>query len=254
MVMEPPTAKRQLFEFTSSTGTTMPMQNWPPTSLRVFIILLALRLVSAIGTKYTIRAMNGYYCASDYINNYTAIEHQRCVAHCITNRHCWVLTYSSRGKYCLLGTQPCAKAVTDDDFRMMTFRGGENIHCIQWVWSDGSSYPNRTVEQFHSLHQALARIPIEGEIFIGRSVPGQSKIFITRNGAGEIHSDYYPLVVSDYCSVAWVPYMAGNPLPRGAVEGGYLNLLVPRTAWESGTGHVRKGKHTSMAITPLWVG
>ena len=222
--MQLPTTKRELLEFTS-TGTSMPMRNWPLTSLRVFMILLALQLVSAIGTKYTHRAMNGYYCASAYMTNYTAIEHQRCVAHCITNPHCWVIAYSSRVKYCLLGTQPCTKAVPDNDFWMMTFREHENIHCIQWVWSDGSSYPNRTVEQLNPFQQALARIPIEGEIYIGLSQPGEGKIRISRNGVVVRYTDYYLLVVSESCSVAWVPYTAGNQLPRGAVEGGYLNSL-----------------------------
>ena len=203
----------------------MSTQNLLPLSIWKIIYSFALQTIPVMGTKYTHRALNGYHCTSDYISNYTAIEHQRCVAHCITNPYCWVLGYNSWGKYCLLGTQPCVKAVSDNDFRMMTFRKHEHISCIQWVWSDRSSYPTRTVEQIHPLYQALARKPIQGEIYIGRSNPGLGKIFLSRNGAAVNYRGYYLLVVSDSCSVAWVPYTAGNPLPRGAVEGGFLNSL-----------------------------
>ena len=191
----------------------------------IFKVSFALQLVPTIGVQYTHRPTNGYYCASAYTTNYTEIGHQPCVAHCITNPHCWVLAYNSREKYCLLGTQPCAKAVADDVFRMMTFRKHEYVSCIQWVWSDGSSHQNRTAEQVHPYYQAVARRPIDGEIYIGRSNPGLGKIFLARNGVALNYRDYYLLVVSDSRSVAWVPYTAGNPLPRGAVEGGYLNSL-----------------------------
>ena len=247
------------------------MRIWTSASMWIFTVSFALQIVPAGGIKYTHRPMNGYYCSSAYMTNYTAIGHQSCVAHCITNPHCWVLAYNSRAKYCLLGTLPCAEAVAGDDFRMMTFRKHENISCIQWVWSDGTSYPSRTVKQVHPLYQALARKPIQGEIYIGRSNPGPcitnvfatrrknlsqwhrsfqrkllshwlkflrhvaktlviqgpglGKIFLARNGAAANYRDYYLLVVSESCSVAWVPYTAGMPLPRGTVEGGYLELF-----------------------------
>ena len=152
------------------------MRIWTSASMWIFTVSFALQIVPAGGVKYTHRPMNGYYYASAYMTNYTAIGHQSCVAHCITNPHCWVLAYNSRAKYCLLGTLPCAEAVAGDDFRMMTFRKHENISCIQWVWSDGTSYPSSTVEQIHPLYQALARKPIQGEIYIGRSNPGSAFI------------------------------------------------------------------------------
>ena len=218
------TTEHNSLEFTFI-ETTMSMRIWTSASMWIFTVSFALQIVPAGGVKYTHRPMNGYYCASAYMTNYTAIGHQSCVAHCITNPHCWVLAYNSRAKYCLLGTLPCAEAVAGDDFRMMTFRKHENISCIQWVWSDGTSYPSRTVEQVHPLYQALARKPIQGEIYIGRSNPGLGKIFLARNGAAANYRDYYLLVVSESCSVAWVPYTAGMPLPRGTVEGGYLELF-----------------------------
>ena len=218
------TKKHCLSGFTS-TGAAMSMQNGPSILMLTLTVSFLLHGTPAIGAKYTHRAANGYYCASDYISNYTAIEHQRCVAHCITNPYCWVLAYNSRGKYCLLGTHPCVTAEVDNDFRMMAFRKHEYLCCIQWVWSDGSSYPNRTVEQVRPKYQAVARRPIDGEIYIGRSNPGSGNIYVARNDKATNYPDYYLLVVSEACSVAWVPYTAGNALPRGAVEAGYLNSL-----------------------------
>ena len=203
----------------------MIIRNLPSLSTRILVVSFALQISPVIGTKYTHRAMNGYYCASIYIHNYTSIEHQPCVAHCITDPDCWVLAYNARGKYCLLGTQPCANAVADNDFRMMTFRKHENVQCIQWVWSDGSSYPARTVERLRPRYEALARRPMGQEIYIGRGSVEKVKIYLARNGKAVNYPDFYLLVVSDFCSVAWVSYTVGNPLPRGAVEGGYLSSL-----------------------------
>ena len=219
-----PTMKHSSKEYIS-VGSAKCKGNLQSLPLSIFVISFALQTTSAIITKYTHQAMNGYYCVTPYISNYTAIEHQRCVDHCTTDPNCWILAYNSKGKYCLLATQLCVKAMVGDDFRMMTFRKHENILCIQWVWSDGIPYPPRILEQVRPVYQALARKPVEGEIYIGRSQPGARQMHIARNGVVVSYTEYYLLVVSESCSVAWVPYTAGNQLPRGAVEGGYLNSL-----------------------------
>ena len=201
------------------------MRNLPSVLMWILVVSFALQISPAIGLKYTHLPMNGYYCVNGYKSNYSAIEHQQCAAHCITDQDCWLLVYNWREKYCILGTQPCANAVADFDFRMMTFRKYETLYWIQWVWSDGSSYPVRTVEQVYPQHEALARRLIEGEVYIGRGNHRYGKIYLARHGAAASYLGYYLLVVSDSCSVAWVPYSAGNPLPRGAVKGGYLDSL-----------------------------
>ena len=112
----------------------------------IFAMLITQETHSMI-SKYTHRAINGYYCASGYIMNHTETDHQQCVAHCITSPSCPVLSYNLRGKYCLLGAEPCVVTAASRDFCVMTFRTLDDVSdvskipCINWRWFDGTEYP-----------------------------------------------------------------------------------------------------------------
>ena len=170
-----------------------------------FAMLMNRESLSLI-TKYTHQAINGYYCDNAYIGNHTAIGHQRCVAHCITSPSGWVLSYNARGRYCLLGSEPCLASVVNDDFRLMAFRKQEQlpftVSCISWQFCNMFiDCPSRIVES------------------------GFMAIFDHFLPVIHLSLDCYLLVVAETCIVAWLPFVAGDSLPEGAVEGGYLTTI-----------------------------
>ena len=197
----------------------------------IFAMLITQETHSII-TKYTHRAINGYYCANGCIMNHTETEHQRCVAHCITSPSCWVLSYNVRGKYCLLGAEPCVVSAANSDFRVMIFRTLADVSdvskspCISWRWYDGTEYPSRTVEEFTPWHSAMARKQRGSEIHIATCSPSSGWIWLPSGGNMlTLYRDCDLLVVSESCSVAWMPHVASDPLPKGSVEGGYLGTV-----------------------------
>ena len=153
----------------------------------IFAMLITQETHSMI-SKYTHRAINGYYCASGYIMNHTETEHQRCVAHSITSPSCWVLSYNLRGKYCLLGAEPCVVTAASSDFRVMIFRTLADVSdvskspCISWRWYDGTEYPSRTVEEFTPWHSAMARKQRGSEIHIATCSPSSGWIWLPSGG------------------------------------------------------------------------
>ena len=192
-----------------------------------FAVLMSRESLSVI-IKYTHRVMNGYYCDNEYIKNHTAIGHQRCVAHCITSPFCWVLSYSEKGRYCLLGAEPCVASVANDDFRLMTFRKQEYFpftsSCIHWQYCLGTCQPARVIAKQSLPHRkAMARMAYDSDTFIGGCNPTTGSIIVSTIWY-RFHTYHCHLLdVAESCSVAWVAYKAGDPLPKGAVVGGFMS-------------------------------
>ena len=69
------------------------------------------------------------------------------------------------------------------------------------------------------------RLKYKDEILPGRFIQGTSKVKTVSlvNGPVKVKEDPTSavefLVVSDVCSVAWVPYNAGDQMPSNAVKG-----------------------------------
>ena len=188
--------------------------------------------------KYTKGPFNGYHCANEYFANHTNIKQHDCIRRCIINPQCWVLSYNVSQQFCQLGDVPCAEANPHADTFLMVFGSVHPDHetdvPITWVhYGDNvANIPSRRVDsaRYYNPPCTVARYQdSDGNLHLGYAdypeKPGDAWFPpVWSQGAATVTQwpNYEIMSVSPFCTLAWVPYKAGDALPCGAVEGGYM--------------------------------
>ena len=212
------------------------------------MIVLGVLGVSVFGKreclrKYASGVFDGYHCAGEYFANHTNIKQHDCIRRCITNSQCWVLSFNVSQQFCQLGNVACALADQHADTLLMVFHSvspdQETDAPVTWVHYGGNvaNVPSRRVDssRHYSTSCTVARYQDgQGNHHLGyadfayQNEPekiGDAWIPpVWTEGAETVSQwpNYEIMSVSPFCTLAWVPYKAGDVLPRGAVEGGYM--------------------------------
>ena len=190
-----------------------------------FIFVLYEKLIesSARGNqRYTNRPLDGYYCNSHQYFVDDNIREDICKWRCLQSRGCGAMSYNPMSGTCMLATQPCAMAETHSEYRLMVFSRQEHKECAVWVRDQAHIVPARIVTTGSGGY--VARIAIGGNTLVGNgNLPGQNwNTYIAHEG----QQIYYPnqdfLTVHPNCTMAWIPYTAGDILPRKALVTGML--------------------------------
>ena len=191
-----------------------------------FVLISAIRNVAiAYITMYTNRPLNGFYCPGGSINNISGIEQQQCTHRCLIRHACKVMNYNPNDRVCVLGEHTCHVADSHPDYMLMVFRPQFSVECAIWK-PKSNPLPSRTVDTHIGMHEALSRKQIGTDVLIGHATPSGPSYTVV-NGKAEGYWGSYVLTVSSSCTLAWVPYTAGFPLPEKALVCGHLTSSGP---------------------------
>ena len=193
-------------------------------------------------TMYTNRPVNGYYCPGGSLGNISGIEQQQCTHQCLIRQTCRVMNYNPDDRVCALGEHACHVADSHPDYMLMVFRPKFDVECAIWK-QKRHPLPSRTVDTRIGRHEALCRKQIGTDVLIGHGTPSY-KAFIVVNGKEVGHWGSYVLTVSLSCTLAWVPYTAGSPLPEKALVCGHLISAGPvycARMWRADAGRMLYG-------------
>ena len=156
---------------------------------------------------------------------------QMCITNCIRRHNCQLINYNTYESRCVLSLEACAKLISDERYniifvgRLLTAE-----QCLRWVpitehtvsrmvSSDHCEY-SRT---FPGKECYVGRIKSPPYIIPGKFIPRRGNIvYSVLNGSTYMDGTKEILEVSPPCLVTWVPYSAGNVLPKQAVVGVYL--------------------------------
>ena len=189
--------------------------------------------------KYTNVPLDGYYCEG-IMNIFSGLATEAiCKQTCFRSPTCGMVAYNTVNGSCLLTSQPCAVARKHAQYRLMIFRQEKNVECTVWVRDQAGIIPDRVVTP-DSLNY-VARIAVGGDILVGSgNLPGNNWNTHIAHGGRQI---YYPnqdlLTVYPNCTMAWVPYTAGDALPRKAIVTGMLangRRLYSILSWKANIG------------------
>ena len=125
---------------------------------------------------------------------------------------------------CILGSQPCAVAETHSQLMTMVFRQEEDLECLVPKAISEVDSGSRFIKQ--TATASLARLDRDGNGYIGQSnTPNKNNFgyFGFKNENFQHTTDHVILTVSPWCSVAWLPYTVGEPIPLRVVIGGWWN-------------------------------
>ena len=192
-----------------------------------FILINTINTIWSVAhmKMYTNRPLNGFHCPDGSLNNISDIDQQQCAHHCLIHQACRVMNYNPKDRVCLLGETTCNAADSHPNYMLMVFRHKFDVECAIWK-PKSDPLPSRTVDTRIGKHEALCSMKIGTDILIGHSTPSYKCYFVV-NGNVEGHLNSYVLTVSQSCTLAWVPYIAGSPLPEKALVCGHLTLSGP---------------------------
>ena len=172
--------------------------------------------------RHTSRPLNGFRCSGLNYTSPRSMNQASCVHACMTSPSCSTMSFSAVTGTCLWSEQPCVKAEKHDDFMLMIFREQGHVDCVVWVRDQSGVVPVRMITGPDDAQ--IGRVSAEGELLVGQAYrPGQDwYTYIAEDGNWMIFSNEDLLTVHSNCTMAWVPYKAGDSLPREAVVTGML--------------------------------
>ena len=156
------------------------------------------------------------------------------------------MSYNRMTSTCLLNKQPCVKAQKHDDFMLMIFRHQEHVDCVVWVRDEYGVVPDRMLTGPNNAQ--VGRIWVGNDLLVGQAYkPGESwNTYIAYNGNQIYFRNKELLTVHPNCSMAWVPYRAGDALPMNAIVTGMLangRHLYSSLSWYAALGYWRIGSY-----------
>ena len=168
----------------------------------------------------------GKYCPTDGIVTLD-LPWPQCKLICLHKSDCTAVNYNFSNHYCTHFTETCPRAVHHPDMAFALFTARRSQQCIEWI-------PNPN-ERNHPVGKRLltednqrfaARIQKDGNDYIGYIFWSIHHCYAA-TAEGTIQSKYsgdHPcqyLQVRDGCTVHYLKYALGTPLPPNALIGGY---------------------------------
>ena len=167
---------------------------------------------------------------------------------CITRTECSIINYNIQQKVCILGKAPCIVLEADEAFQLNYIGIVDRTECFRWVPS--SSFDNvETVSSPNCHHREpncyVGRLVSSFNVLPGKYLRDALKVWTVFEGANvnsvDSDSNKEILDVRAGCQVTWMPFRAGDAVPKGAMKGGFLasngaTLYVIRGSAETYTG------------------
>ena len=178
-------------------------------------------LLNACDTRHTNTPLQGLRCVSSVTADMRQIAHSQCVWRCLRIKTCYYINHNSdTGEY-ELGLGQCESLQSAAGFVVSVF-GPPRHGCIRW---GSSQEPGSVTVRVGSVD--VARIVSGDTVLIGNFDFLSRQFWFNVKGVSfgpiyEADQDIELLIKDATCSLPWMPYIAGEPLPFGAVAGGHL--------------------------------
>ena len=151
------------------------------------------------------------------------LPHQ-CRYLCLQSVTCKAYNYNATMKTCTRFTSPCPKAFSDPDMAFMVLRETPVNQCYEWVLYTGDPVHERMIQTDNDW-LIVSRLKVYGNdvvcYFTGVSNTCWATLVTTEYSTRQGHQ-CERLRVVEGCTITWVSYTAGEPLPPNAVIGGVL--------------------------------
>ena len=166
----------------------------------------------------------GRYCPGVGTVTPDLLPHQ-CRYLCLQSVTCKAYNYNATIKTCTRFTSPCPKAFSDPDMAFMVVRETPVNQCYEWVlYSPGDPVDERMIQTDTYWH-IMSRLKVYGNDVVCFFTSVSNTCWATLAGVEYSTRQGHQcerLRVVEGCTITWVSYTAGEPLPPNAVIGGVL--------------------------------
>ena len=192
-----------------------------------FLLVIKLVLCTSASKCHllgNIKILSGYRCFADsqvYFNispNHPHLYRSRC----LTQKQCSFVLYNIAENYCVVSNGPCLWLEPDTNYYITFIRNNAVEKCLDWVPRREVKNAARRPDACFSwgLQCTVGRLHIQSNILPG-NVNGDG-VYTVLDGADARYGLKEFLDVQPGCKVSWVSFTSGDPVPVGAVQGGYL--------------------------------
>ena len=189
------------------------------------ILLLCSHLLSAnvCDVEYTKQPTNGHRCVASSNTEVTLRQTDRpqCMLKCLQLKTCRYINHNYDTGQCDLGLDKCESLVPAIGVEVNVF-GPHRDACEHWAPRQRLGHVLVEVSIPGDV-MYLARIKIDKTLLVGKFING----WFWGNNEG-VRVEIYEaenvdfLTMNPACTLAWIPYTAGDLLPVGAISGGLL--------------------------------
>ena len=175
-----------------------------------------------------VNEFHGRYCPTQGIIAPNVAWHQ-CKLICLQKSSCQAVNYNFTTHLCTYFTATCQQAGDHRNMIFVLFTRRQAEQCMQWIpVEDGEPTQDRSVTKDNV--RFVARMQKDGNDFIS-NLNIQRGYCISRHEESEFQSrDGYPcqyLRIQDGCTVYFISYELGTPLPHNALIGAYTAEGLP---------------------------
>ena len=163
----------------------------------------------------------GYYCPVDGLRT-PKIQPQHCILQCLQTQDCVALNCNKSDGLCILLPAPCKLAIEMEGMEYTMFNGRNHEQCLKWIPFAGSNPTSDRVVYSPGGYLAC-RLQINNGKFIGHYSKSFLRCWATdgnvQHDSGSNQAEI--LTISPECTMGWVNYTVGTPLPPSAMMAGH---------------------------------
>ena len=174
------------------------------------------------GPLYMTSPRRGFYCDENVSFIRHGVELNYCKLYCLHRGSCAGVSYNFVNNTCIITSKACLLVSMHPDYEIILFQPTPHYTCINWV----DSTP--TYRHLTSGNQGVARKPHNNELLLGKFAHDARVVCVVwESGEHCLGPGAEYMQVGEHCSMALVPYTAGDPLANGAVLGSTLSDGTP---------------------------
>ena len=166
----------------------------------------------------------GRVCPAEGIVKPNLSWHQ-CKMFCLNTANCQAINYNFTENVCEYFTISCTKAISHPDMVCVLFTGRQPQQCIEWVPRENGNPADDDRSVTEDNRRLVARMQTAGNDWVGHQNGIGRQACFAHDDKGHIYTRYdlpcQYLRVRRGCTVYYVDYELGAPLPRTAVIAGY---------------------------------
>ena len=171
---------------------------------------------------------HGRYCPTQDIIVPNLAWHQ-CTLFCLHKSDCQAVNYNFTANLCTYFTATCQQAMDHHDMAFVLFSRKQAEQCMAWIpKEDDDPTQDRSVTQDNL--RFVARMQKDGNDFISSLHIHHGRCYSFHEEREFRSNDGYPcqyLRIQNGCTVYFIKYELGTPLPPNALIGGYTAEGLP---------------------------
>ena len=196
--------------------------------ITIFLTIHFSRGVFATCGQRMLSLIHGQTCDTEQNEIVQGLNHQQCTYQCLRRgSKCMSVSYSAIGDVCVMTATPCHALRPQQDVQTIVLHDPSfnSSKCLKWIPYNGPP-PARSISSVvggDTFWLARWQDP-QGHLLVGGMTNMGMGYFLDIEGKPFVppRTECHLVSVAEDCSIAWMPFTVGKPIPHNAAETGHI--------------------------------